>query len=135
MRGGSLSSISAMMPDSLGGSGRRRGAGLSLQPPQTRPRRVQMGQIDPQLKLQLVVAWLHVAAQLVKGLVMGALLEVRQLMHADHGEELGRCVLEQGSDADFAFGFEFVALHARYRGVGAQRVLHDLQFAVTRYLG
>ncbi len=52
--------------------------------PQPRPRHFQMRQIHPQLKFKLVVARLHVVAKLVKRLVVGALFQVRQLVHGDH---------------------------------------------------
>jgi hypothetical protein len=51
-------------------------------------------------------------AQLVESLVMGFLLDVGQLMHRDHAQKLHGNVLEQRGDANLAFGFKFVALHA-----------------------
>ena len=55
---------------------------------------------------QLVVVGLHVAAQLVESLVMGALLEVCQFVYRNHFQELGRRILEQRGDADLAFGLQ-----------------------------
>jgi len=53
-----------------------------------------------------------VLAQLVERLVVLAFFQVRQLVHHDHFQELGRGLLEQAGDPDFAFGFELAPLHA-----------------------
>ena len=55
-------------------------------------------------------------------------------MHRDHFQELRRHVLEQRGDADLALGFQLAALHARDRGVGAQRMADDVQFGIERHL-
>src|SRR5579859_7628821 len=59
------------------------------------------GQVQTKVEFLLVVVRLHVLAQLVEGLVVFGLFEVRQLVHHDHPEELRRRVAEQGRDADF----------------------------------
>ena len=93
-----------------------------------------MGEVHADFKFQLVVLRLHVAAQLIERLVMGALFQMGQLMHHDHAQKGFWCFFEQGGDAYFALGFELAALHPRDTGVGAQSVLYDMQFAVENHL-
>lgn len=74
--------------------------------PQLRATGLQVRQVDPQVKFQLVVVGRHVGTQLVEGAVVLALPEVRQLVHRDHGQKGQRRVLEQRRHPDLAFGLE-----------------------------
>lgn len=57
------------------------------------------------IKLQLMVLWLHMAAQGIERLVMLFFLQVRQLVHHDHPQKGFRCVAKDGGDADLGFCF------------------------------
>ena len=61
---------------------------------------------------------------------MVALFQVGEFVYRDHFQEGIGHVLEQGGDADFVLGLELVALHPRHRGVGAQRMVVDVQLGV-----
>lgn len=50
-------------------------------------------------------------AQLIKGLVVLPFLEVSKFMDADHLEQFGRCVFEQGGYANFVIGFGLFAMN------------------------
>ncbi|KAF7963214.1 hypothetical protein AWV80_12445 [Cupriavidus sp. UYMU48A] len=88
-------------------------------------------QEQPRVELQLVVARLHVLAQPVEGLVVLALLQVSDFVHDDHAQELRRGVLEQRRHAEFLLGLELAALHARDRGVQAQRLVGGFEARVV----
>ena len=92
-----------------------------------------MRQIHPQIKLILVVLRLHVSAELIEVLVVAFFLDVRQLVHSDHAQELVRHLFKQRRHADFALGFELVALHPRDLGVRAQGVRNHLQAVVKSH--
>ena len=87
-----------------------------------------------QVELQLVVILLHVQAQLVEGLVVVGLFDMRQLMHHDHPQELGRGLAEHAGNADFPAGLELAAVVAGNGGMRAQRVFDHLQLAVIQHL-
>ncbi len=95
---------------------------------------IEMRQVEAQIELQLVIAGLHVRAQLVERLVVLGFLQMRQFMDHDHFQELGGRVAEHGGDANLAAGLEPVALHPGDGSVRAERVLHHLQLAVVDHL-
>lgn len=49
-----------------------------------------MPQVKQKVELELVVRRLHLAAQLVKDLIVLHFVEVRQFVHGDHAQELER---------------------------------------------
>lgn len=78
-----------------------------------------------------MIVGFHVQAQLIERLVVLRFFQVRQFVHDDHPEELGRRFLEQRGDADLAAGLEPAALYAGDRAVQPERVLEDLDPAVV----
>ena len=48
------------------------------------PEQFKMGQIEPHIELKLGIAWLHMSAEAVKGLVVILLFEVRQFVDNNH---------------------------------------------------
>ena len=64
-----------------------------------------------QVELELVVVRLHVFAQRIEGTAVFALFQVRELVHDDHAQQIGRRLLEQRGNADLAFGLELATLH------------------------
>ena len=99
--------------------------------PQTFPRSFQMGQVNANLKFELVVGWLHVGAKLVEGFVMAAFAQVGEFMDDDHFEKLDGGVFKQTGDTQLAFAFQARALYAGDGGVCSESVLNDMQFAVV----
>src|SRR5690606_34041670 len=67
-----------------------------LPTPQSLTHQINMRQIQPQIKFELMVIRLHMLAQLVERLVVFFLFQMRQFMHDDHPQELDRHVLEYG---------------------------------------
>ena len=57
-----------------------------------------------QFTLQLVVTRFHVGTELVKRLVVQALFEVGEFVHAEHFQELFGPLFEQAGHTDFPFG-------------------------------
>ena len=104
---------------------RRRWPGEGFQPAgsQRLPGRIQVRQIQPQVELVLVILRFHALAQAIERLVVLFFLQVRQLVHHDHAQEFLGQVAEQRRHADLVLGLEFAALHARYIGMLAQRML------------
>ena len=82
---------------------------------------LEVGQVQAQVELQLVVVGHHVRAQLVERLVVLEFLQVRQFVHHDHLQECSGGVAEHRGDADLAAGLEPAAVHPRGGGVGAER--------------
>src|SRR6478736_3564041 len=91
---------------------------------------LEMSQVQPQVKLVLMVLRFHAGAELVESLVMVAFLEVGQLVHSDHAQEFQRRLAQLGRHTDLAFGLEFASLYPRHGCVSAERVLDDLELAV-----
>lgn len=81
-----------------------------------------MRQPQTGIKLQLVVLWLHVAAQGIEGFVVLFLFQVRQLVHHDHPQKGFRRIAKDGRDADLRFSLQLAALHAGDGGMQAERV-------------
>ena len=104
---------------------------LPLRLPEGFPRRLQMRQIQAQVEFVLVVVRFHPQAHVVEGLVVVLLFQVRQLMHRDHLQELGRHRLEQRRHADLVLGAQLAALHPRNVRVLPQRMLDHVDLAVV----
>ena len=75
-------------------------------------RRIDLRQVEAQIKFVLVVVGFHVTTQLVEGFVVLLFFQMRQLVYDDHFEKFFRHLLEQAGDADLVFGLELAALHA-----------------------
>ncbi|MNL66039.1 hypothetical protein D3C87_1904500 [compost metagenome] len=73
----------------------------------------------------------HAQAQVVEGLVVVLLFQMRQLVHGDHLQEFGRHGLEQRRHPDLVLGAQLAALHARDVGVLAQGMLNHMDLAVV----
>ena len=94
-----------------------------------------MGEVEAHVELQLRIIRRHVAAQLVKGLVVFGFAQVGELMRRDHVQEGLWGHAEQGGDADLPFCPEPTAVHAGHAGVGAEGLVDGLQRAVVAHLG
>lgn len=90
-----------------------------------------MGQVNANLKFELVVGRLHVGAKLVEGFVVTAFAQVGEFMDDDHFEKLDGGVFKQAGDTQFTLAFQTRTLYAGNGGVRPEGVLNDMQFAVV----
>jgi len=91
-------------------------------------------QVGPQIEFKLVVARLHVLAQLIERLVVLRFAQVRQLMYHDHVQKVFRHLPKQRSNADFAPGTEPISLDAGRADMQAERMAKHMQFVVEQHL-
>ena len=71
------------------GSSRRRGFRIADSFPQRLTACLQMAEVGPQIKFQLVIVGFHVLAELVERLVVVAFLEMCEFVYYHHAQELG----------------------------------------------
>src|SRR5690606_36051942 len=90
-------------------------------------------QEQPQVELDLPVAWQHVLAELVEGAIVLALAQVRQLVDDDHLQKLRRGLAKQRGHADLLLRLELVALHPRHRGMQAEGAVGEVQAIVVKH--
>ena len=83
-------------------------------------------EFETQVEFELVIRRLHVPAELVEGLVMRPLLQVRQFVDDDHAQKLGWHFLEQARHPDLALRPDPAALDAGDLAVHPQGIGRDL---------
>src|SRR6187402_1727669 len=81
------------------------------------------GQMQAQIKLQLLVVGLDVAAQLIKRLIVFLFLQVSELMRHHHAQERLREFCKHTGHAQFVFGLGATALSAGRVSVQTERVV------------
>jgi len=101
--------------------------------PQAKTRHINVRQVQAQVEFVLVIGRLHVAAQLVKGLVVLLFLDVRQFMHGNHAQKFQRRLFEQRADADFMLGLQLASLHPGNGGVQTQSMVDHVNFVVESH--
>ena len=65
-----------------------------------------MDEIEARVKLELMIPWLHVNTESIKGVVMFTLFEMRELVNHDHLQERLWTALKEARDAQLSPRFE-----------------------------
>ncbi len=96
---------------------------------------LQIGEIEPHLKLELMIGGFDVGTEFVKRFVVLFFTQMGEFMSDDHSQKrLGR-FFKQIRDPYLVFGFEFSPLYPRDEGMGSQRRLEIADFRIVEDFG